>query len=291
MNQQALARLDSPAALLPTPAQRAAELLAAHEPQARALSELELIDALIDPLLGAAALLGHRNTLAHEDDLTLLCQGVAKLIQRRYPAFNLAEIREAILRGASGDYKTGRPDEVLLVSLPQIGDWLAGYQRVARAAAVLDAPKPEPPALPAPRIDYVGSVVDLVNLAHAGKLPAYTDERFDFGNLAYDWLKGIGAFTGWRPADYYADMQAEEAELVAVRAQDDRTTYTGRQAYNTFMAALTQGRLPDSHPLSNSVVNRCRKRVLREWLLEQAANDTDVAALLTRLETQKRAAS
>lgn len=285
MNQHQLARLDSPASLLTTPTQRAAELLQAAEPQARALPEADLADQLMEPLLGAAALLGHRNTLAHEDDLLLLAQGVAKMVQRRFAAFNLAEIREAILRGASGDYKTGQPGEILLVSLPAVAEWLAGYQKAARAAAV-EAARPIPKQLPAARIDYAGSVLDLVAQANAGKLPPYTDDQFDFGNLAYDWLKALGAFAGWRTGEQWADMQAEEAEAVAIEAQQHRDTYAGRQAYNIFLSALAKGVLPD-HPLSKSALNRCRKRVLREWLLEQAANETDVAALLAQLQEAK----
>ncbi len=284
MNQHQLARLDSPASLLPTPTQRATELLQAAEPQARALEETELIDALIDPLLGAATLLGHRNTLTDKDDVLLLAQGVAKMVQRRFPAFNLAEIREAMLRGASGDYKTGQPGEILLVSLPAVADWLTGYQKAARAAAVL-ASQPAPLLVAGPATDYAAEVAALVAQARATKLPGGLE--LDMGNVLYDWLKSIGAFTSWRPHDYYLDLRAQEADRVLEAARADRLSSSGRLQYNTFLAALNLGGLPDDHPLSRSVLNACRKRVLREWLMQHASEDTDMPALLAELQARQ----
>ncbi|MGI4736464.1 MAG: hypothetical protein ACRYG7_14915 [Janthinobacterium lividum] len=61
-----------------------------------------------------------------------------------------------------------------------------------------------------------------------------------------------------------------------------------RREYTSFLHVLTtQGQLPDAHPLSRSVVNACKKRVLREWLEHHATAGTNLVDFLTeRLTTQ-----
>lgn len=243
----------------------------------------DLVPFIGDLLNGAALLLGHRNALADIEDLDLMANGVASMIQRRFASFKPAELSEAFQRGASGEYC--QPGEVLFVSLPIIASWLEGYQRTARAAAVaLLSQQAQPKALLAPRIDYLGSVLDYVALAKVGELP--TGFELDMGNVLYAWLKQAGAFNGFRTAEQYAQMQQQETDrLLAVKLPESGAA---RREYTSFINALAdQGELPDAHPLSRSVVNACKKRLLREWLQHHAKAGTDIVKFITeRLAAQ-----
>lgn len=276
MSQLVLHRTDAQG-LTVLAARTPAALLASGEKKAKELTEAELTEELLTPLSQAATLLGHRHTLADPKDLYLMATTVARLIQRRFVAFNLAEIREAIERGAGGDYKAERT-EVLLVSGPAVADWLSSYQTRARAAAVAASQAPPMQLAPPPR-DYVADLTQLVALAAAGRLPKF--EKLD-GDL-YRWLKERGGLTGFRPADYYADMRAEEAERVmrrptALKAEDRRTAMSFRQQ-------CAQGIWPDGHALAKEVDRACRQRVLHEWACQHAAEETDLVALLAGLDT------
>jgi hypothetical protein len=271
MNQLVVHRNEVPA-LTVVASRTPAALLASGEKKAKELTETALAEELLTCLSQAAALLGHRNTLAEAKDLFLLATNAARMIQRRFVGFNLAEIREAIERGASGDYRTD-PTQVLLVSLPSIGDWLTGYQRAGRAAAVLAAQAPAPAPPPPPR-DFIADILALCKLAEEGRLPDY--EKLD-GEL-YQWLKERRQFTNFRPADYYADMRAEEAEHIMRRPLS--TSWLARRGQVSFREACKEGRWPQEHKLAEEVNRACRQRLLHEWLLQQAVEEIDVAALL-----------
>jgi hypothetical protein len=279
----------SPAsALLATsvPASLAPAVLAylADQQPVRELSFTELVPLIGDLLNGAALLMGHRNALADVDDLDLMATGVAALIQRRFGSLKPAELSEAFQRGASGEYLTD-PKELHQVALPCIAKWLDGYQARARAQVVAAAQQAaQPLALPAPRIDYVGSVVNYVALAKAGELPAGFD--LDIGNVLYTWLKEAGALNGFRTPEQYAQMQQQETDqLLAVKLPESGAE---RREYTSFIKALrASGELPDAHPLSRSVVNACKKRLLREWLEHHANAGTNIVDFLTeRLAAQ-----
>lgn len=248
----------------------------ADQEPVRQLPINELIPVVGDLLNGAALLMGHKNALAEFDDLELMAQGIAVMIQRRFGSFKPAELSEAFQRGASGEYRT--PGDILTVAMPTVASWLEAYQTKARAAVVAAAQQPASQlALPGPRIDYVGSLQDLVALAKAKQLPTGFD--LDLGNVLYTWLKESGALTGFRTADQYSQMRAEETDRLLARTVP--TTGTERLEYRTFTAALeAEGKLPDAHPLSRSVVNACKKRVLREWLHYVARWELDLADYL-----------
>lgn len=276
MSQHLTVSRNLPAGPTAIPAQTALQALQSGEPQARALSGDGLAAELMIPLSQAAALLGHRHTLADPMDLLLLAQESAALIQRQFAAFNLAEIREAIRRGASGRYRApGTRGDVLLVNLPGVGEWLQGYQAEARAAAVEQARKlAELPAGPPPPRAYVAELLSLYALAQAGRMPdAYTLD----GSL-YTWVKERGQFTNFRPAEYYADLRAEEAERVM--RQPKSVNWQERRGQTSFAQACAAGNWPEGHPLANDVNRACRQRLLHEWLLQHAADETDLAALL-----------
>jgi len=261
-------------AVVPPSQSAAVAAYQADQDTARELPLNELIPIVGDLLNGAALLMGHKNALADLDDLDLMAQGIAVMIRRRFGSFKPAELSEAFQRGASGEYR--KEGDLFTVALPTVAGWLSAYQTKARAAVVLASQAPHL-ALPAPRIDYVGSVLDLVVLARAGQLPAGFD--LDFGNVLYTWLKASGALTGFRTADQYSQMRAEETDRLLARTVP--ASGPERLELRTFTAALeAEGKLPESHPLSRSVVNACKKRVLREWLEYFAQGEYDVAGFL-----------
>jgi hypothetical protein len=250
------------------------------------LNPLEVGKAFARLLSRTALLLGHK-TWQDEAELFVLASSCAETMQRRFPGFKWEEVDEAMKRGASGEYKQD-PKDVLYLSLPTVASWLEAYQRTARAFAVAAVTATNQlPAAPPPTVDYIGSVVGMVEQARETCLPV--GYELDLGNQVYDWLKSVGAFTGWRPADYYAEMRAQETDKLL--AEHKATKGAERIEYNTFLAALNLGKLPDAHPLSRSVVNACKKRVLREWLMQHAADETDVHALLTDLTNQHKQAA
>jgi hypothetical protein len=267
-------------ALLPAsvPAQVRAAALALTEGGAPVsqLSTDELGDLLVTALPGLAFLLGHRQQFTKSADIDAMADAVAEVIHRRFGRLNWGEISQALRRGVTGEWPL-KENDVLLVSLPHITHWLDCYCREARAEAqlalqALPAPKPTPP-----QIDYVGSVENYVALARAGELP--TGFELDLGNVLYSWLKEVGAFTGFRTSEQYAQMQAEEAERLLSKTIPAKGAE--RREYTTFLNALAdQGELPESHPLSRSVVNACKKRVLREWLEYFAEGEWDLAGFL-----------
>jgi hypothetical protein len=277
MSSTALALHQPPALVLPAsvpaPIRAAAEALQAGPPVAT-LSTDELGDHLVVLLPALALLLGHSKTLTKSADIDALADAVAEMIHRRFARLNLVEIGQALRRGASGEWPRGEHD-VLLVSLPHVTHWLSCYCREGRAEAQL-ALQTAQLALPAPappQIDYVGSVGNYLALAAADELPVGFE--LDTGNLLYTWLKRLGALNGFRTAAQYADMQAEEADRLL--STTIPASGTERREYTTFLNALaTQGALPDAHPLSRSVVNACKKRVLREWLEHHAQAGTNI---------------
>jgi len=270
-------------ALLPAtlPASLAPAALAylADQLSVRELPITDLIPLIGDLLNGAALLMGHRNALADVDDLDLMANGVAAMVQRRFGSLKPAELSEAFQRGASGEYLS-EPGEFNQVALPCVAKWLEGYQTKARAQVVATMQQAtQRPALPAPRIDYVGSVQNYLALAKAGELPTGFD--LDLGNVLYTWLKEASAFNGFRTAEQYAEMRQQETDcLLAVQLPESGAA---RREYTTFVSALVAtGELPESHPLSRSVVNACKKRLLREWLEHHAQAGTDIVDFLTQ---------
>jgi hypothetical protein len=260
-----------------------AKALAARQADSLPLAQLSPVDvgkAFARLLSRTALLLGHK-TWQDEAELFVLASSCAETMQRRFPGFKWEEVDEAMKRGASGEYKQD-PKDVLYLSLPTVASWLEAYQRTARAFAVAAVTAASQlPAPPPPEVEYEMSVLDLIHLGRRGALPQ--GYELDLGNQIYEWLKGIGAFTNWRPAEYYVEMRGEETDKLL--AEQKSTKGAERIEYNTFLAALGQGHLPEGHPLSRSVLNACKKRVLREWLMEHVENDTDIVPHLLRLSS------
>ena len=255
------------------------------EPTVGAMA-VEDVTKLFNQLLSRAAmLLGHK-TWQDAAELVVLARACAELVQRRYRGLKPAEIMLAMDRGAAGEYKT-KPDEVVYVQLPAVTAWLYAYQTTVRHEAIQAKRKADeaPPALqlmPARR-DYVAELAGLVAKAQASKLPAASD--LDFANVLYDWLKSIGALLASRwpiePPDYEAIRAEEAAALMERPSPLDKTE---RRQFHTFIDILADGgKWPAGHPLAKTVGNACKKRVLREWLMQCAAEETNVPALLAPL--------
>ena len=274
-----------PAAAVPAPLASIAAAFRSDEPTVGAMA-VEDVTKLFNQLLSRAALLLGHKTWQDGAELYVLARSCAEMAQRRYRALKPGELVLAMDRGAAGEYKA-KPDEVVYVQLPSVSAWLYAYQTTARHEAIKALRKAEEAApvlllAPPPR-DYVAELLALIAQANAGKLPAA--EKLDFANVLYEWLKAGGALAAscWPagPPDYEAIRAEEAAALIEGPSPLNKTE---RRQRSTFIDILADGGAwPAGHPLARTVGNACKKRVLREWLLQCAAEETDVPALLARL--------
>lgn len=273
--------------MVPPSVQEAAMLLTMPDQYpARAMGTDDLIDALLEPLAVVPMLLGHSKSLLKGEDLVMLATAVADMVQRHFPAFRVGEIGLALRRGCSGEWQ--KPGEILLPSLPCIRSWLQAYQDTSRARAikVLEGAhaQQQQRLLPAPVIDYPAEVAALAEWATdhatpehpAGKFP----EPLDQGNVLYNWLKKVGAFHGFLTWEKYERMRWKESMRRAKQPPADLLQYRQGQQ---FWELLRAGKWQDGHPFADSVVNACRKRLLREWLYYHLGRGTDLRALLTEM--------
>ncbi|TGE08275.1 hypothetical protein [Hymenobacter fodinae] len=271
---------------VPASIQHAAVLATQAQPQARELGPEDLADALLEPIQGVAFLLGHSKKLKKEEDLNLMADAVAELILRKFPAFRVGEICLALRRGASGEWQ--REGEVLLVSLPCITHWLQSYQDSTRGEAMrllhLEQQNQQLQLAPVNMETlYPQQLADLAaGYLATGTLP----EQLDLGHLMYDWLKRIGATDGFRTGAQYAAMHAEETEKMLPKSLPfDREK---RRDFQSFAAALEANQWPKDHPLAKDVISNCKKRVLREYVIEHAERGTDLRSMLEQLAADAR---
>jgi hypothetical protein len=273
-------------AALPEVSAPLAPVLAAFAGDERVVGALVVEDVtkLFNQLLSRAALLLGHKTWQDGAELYVLARSCAELVHRKFRGLKPAEIALAMDRGASGEYKA-KADEVVYVQLPAITAWLYAYQTTARHEAIKalrKADEAELLALPAPVRDYAGEAAALVQQADAGALPPA--HALDFGNVLYDWLKSIGALRAdvWpiEPPDYNTIRVEETDFLLTSPPPADKFERRGRAG---FLETLLAGQWPEGHPLAKTVANACKKRVLREWVIQCAAEETDVPTLLAGL--------
>jgi len=268
-----------PATLSPQ-IRNAAELLLSQEPTAKSYTALDLRTELYRPMSAVAMLLGHSNSLAEGKDLQMMGTALAAVIHRRFPSFRMPEITEALVRGASGEWPL--PNGFLAPTLPNFTHWLVCYQQQCRSEALkalqkvaeheqqLRLPKPNYEA------DLPAAVAELAeHVRHCGSFPT----PLDGGNLAYDWLKRIGAFSGFKTANQYADMMRKESIALTRTRPSDQSK---RKQVASFAVLLRQG-WPAQHPMAITVANNCKKRLLREWVRYHVARKTDLHTWLTEL--------
>ncbi|TGE23507.1 hypothetical protein [Hymenobacter metallicola] len=264
---------------------QAAALVLSDEPAANTFTSVELRKALYQPLSAVALLLGHNNALADAKDLKVMGTALAAVVHRRFPALKLAEINEALIRGASGEWLL--PNGFLAPSLPNFTHWLASYQASCRADALkaLQAVAEQQHQLPVPsfELELPAAVAQLAQ--HVAKL-GYFPHPLDAGNLAYTWLKSVGAFSGFKTPEQYQEMLRKES-IKLTRAQSIEKQQ--RRQVKTFAQQLRFG-WPAEHPLATTVINNCKKRVLKEWIRYHIARRTDLFTWLTELSRNPKAA-
>ena len=274
-----------PAGLQPS-VQSAALLLCSEQSAVSRVATADLIDDLFEPLSMVPFLLGHSKTLLSGKDLLVLSTAVAEMVQRDFPALKLLEISAALRQGCSGKWK-GEKD-ILQCSLPQIASWLRSYQLSQRAPAlkVLQAAAEQQLLLPPPDLSagYPQLIAELAAWASDNATPEHPIARFpeplDQGNVLYHWLKKVGAFNGFKTAAQYVDMRRKEAILRAQRPPQSMDDY--RHA-RSFWDLLRAGKWPKDHPFADSVVNACRKRLLRDWIKYHLSIGTDLEQHLHQL--------
>jgi len=283
MNTSLTLSAQGPLPALPASIAPAAEAYAANELPV-GMQSLADVGKLFNRLLSRAALLLGHKTWQDEAELFALASACAALMHRKFAGLKPAEIALAIDKGAAGEYKA-KAEDVVYVQLPAITSWLYAYQTTARHEAIKALRKAEESdvlALPAPVRDYAAEVVQLVTLADAGGLPPAPE--LDFGNVLYDWLKAIGAFRdGYWPAGTpdYGSIRVEETD--ALLSEPPSADVLERRRRAGFLDMLLTGQWPEGHPLARTVANACKKRVLREWAIQYAAEEADAAAILAGL--------
>lgn len=278
-----LARI--PSAQLPALPPAVAAAAQAYQADELPVSKLAVneVGKLFARLLSRSALLLGHKSWQDEDELFVLAASCAEMVQRRFPAYKPAEIDMALRRGASGEFRL-KPDEVVYVGLQTVADWLAAYQVKARAEVVKQLQKAHEAEsqklLPEGHTDRVEWRVKMLmghyQQAKDGHLPAGFD--LDPGNALYDWVKALGLLRNFRTPEEYEQMRLEEADNVL--ADIDMARREERQRATSFAVALDANRWPAEHPLARSVVNACKKRILREWLMERVMEDADLDTLL-----------
>lgn len=263
---------------------QAAALLLSEQPTALSFTSVDLRKALYQPLSAVAFLLGHSNSLADAKDLKLMGTALAAVIHRRFPSFRMAEISEALVRGASGEWPL--PNGFLAPTLPNFTHWLVCYQQQCRSKALETlqqlAAAEQQRLLPTPTIaedEFPAAVAQLA--AHVAKLGTFPSD-LDNGNLGYEWLKRVGAFNGFKTQAEYLAMQHKEAW----RMSRQRSADVGkRNAVKSFAVAIRRG-WPAGHPMEASLHNNCKKLLLREWIRYHVARKTDLLTWLTELSQQ-----
>ncbi|MCB2379827.1 hypothetical protein LGH70_19680 [Hymenobacter sp. BT635] len=265
---------------------QAAALVLSQEPAANTFTSVELRKALYQPLSAVALLLGHNNALAEAKDLKVMGTALAAVVHRRFPALKLAEITEALIRGASGEWLL--PNGFLAPSLPNFTHWLSSYQATCRAdalKALQTAAEAERKQLPAPTFEHELPAA-VAQLARQVATLGYFPNPLDAGNLAYNWLKSVGAFSGFKTPEQYQEMMRKES-INLTKAQSLEKDV--RRQVKTFAHQLRHG-WPAEHPLATTVINNCKKRVLREWIRYHVARGTDLLTWLTDLSHNSKAA-
>lgn len=265
---------------------RAAALLLSGQPTAVSLTSVELRKSLYHSMSAVALLLGHSNSLSDAKDLKVMGTALAAVVHRRFPAFTLAEIGEAFIRGASGEWPL--PNGFLAPTLPNFTHWLVCYQNACRSEALRAlqaAAEAEQKQLPPPdyRLQLPAAVAQLA--AHVARL-GYFPPDLDAGNLAYEWLKGLGVFNGFKTKAEYLALQHKEAWRMSRQRSADRGQ---RHEIKSFAQAIRRG-WPAGHPLEASLQNNCKKRLLREWIRYHVARKTDLLTWLTDLSQHAQAA-
>jgi hypothetical protein len=275
-----------PAGLMPGVTE-AALMLASGSPQLRQMSSVAVADELLEVIELVPFLLGHNKQLLEDDDLLMLAKATAEMVQRSFPGLTIGEVGLAFRRGASGEWQ--QPNELLQASLPCFRRWLTAYQKSDRAAAVAALQKGEQQLLsrqqlmlPAPDV-AAGYSAQVQALAEHHRQHRSFPESLDSGNLLYEWLKKIGAFTGFKTQQQFAAMLRKEA---LQQAAERAAGHVGKQI-TSFGEQLRRG-WPAGHPLANTVATACKKRLLREWLCYHNARGTDYLTLLSGLQDKHR---
>jgi hypothetical protein len=208
------------------------------------------------------------------------------MLQRDFPALKLIEVAAALRQGCSGKWKAEK--EVMLCSLPQIASWLRSYQLSQRAPAlkVLQAAAERQLQLPPPDLSagYPQQVAELAAWASDNATPEHPAGRFpeplDQGNILYDWLKMVGAFDGFKTKEQYTLMLRKEALIRSKQPPGGLEEYRYGRAFKDHLRA---GKWPENHPFADSIVNACRKRLLKEWMYYHLGRGTDIVQHLHQL--------
>jgi hypothetical protein len=268
---------------LPPAVQSAALLLCNPEARpVRALDTDTLTGELFQPVEMVPFLLGHSQTLLAGKDLFVMATAVAEMVQRDFPALTLPEVAAAMRRGCSGEWK--KEKDLLLAALPSIRSWLKAYTTGSRAQALQALQLAEQQqqqvhllSLPArlPELDYPQQIAaGMARMKRAGRL-----QQLDYTGVYYAWLKKIGAFAGFGDA---RRMMIKECWLLVRHRRLD-------EAQRSFKAELRKG-WPAGHPLADTVLLACKKRLLGEWIHYHNARGTDMQTWLQQLAHRAAAA-
>lgn len=256
---------------------RAAELVLSEQPSVKYFSSEELKDELYEPMSAVAFLLGHSNVLASGKSLQLMGTALAAVIHRRFPALKLAEITEAFVRGASGEWPL--PNGFLAPTLPNFTHWLVCYQEQCRSRALqeLRGLQEAQRQLPPPTIDESNLPALVARWAQDFQRTGTFPPDLDPLNLVYDWLKRIGGFAGFKTPAQYAKLIRKESIKLSRHRQG---SLGERNALKSFREQLRRG-WPQDHPLAKSVRNNCKKALLREWIRYKLSVNFDFEKVLT----------
>lgn len=255
---------------------------------------VDLADSALDVLVGKGisdckVLMGYPGVLRETKDLNDMVTAVGNMLRRRHRYLRTAEVPLVFRMGAEGEFVQPKDNFPAGLPLPMFTAWFSRYRDHTRAQALLNAEAAEaerppctvlPPTHPVVLRAYAHQIIAGVQKVVA--VGRYKD--FDEGHVLYDMLKYLGLFDVLYTLADKQQMWQEELALV----QKNLTGYGRAKRIETFQDALAElGRPPERDPITWATIRACKKRTMKEWVMECVVNETDVGNLLMHLvETQ-----
>lgn len=235
-------------------------ILAAYTaPKIATVSDIELDAFILRQINQALVLLGHSNTLKNTDEQASMSDAFTELIKGKFSFLTLEDIALVFKMGIQGEFKL-KPEEVVMISITQISQWLKYYHKKTRAEVIAqlkpaEAPKGKPEGYN-PETDFNA----LLQKVKAGDPVTDTEWVCQTGQH-YERLNNSNAFnlsTQQRQVIYQEEREKRKEAGQADNLQRKKDT---RFAFLAFM----EGQAGDNQ-FEKEVKTNCKIRVFREYV-------------------------
>lgn len=239
-------------------------LKAYTEPKIATLPDIELDAFVLRQINQALLLLGHSKQLQTEQEQAIMSDAISSLVREKYSFLTLKDIELAFQMATRGEFKTS-PEDVVMVNLEKVSQWLKTYHRKNRAEVISNL-KPAEPTKQKPE-DY-NPELDLdsfVQKVRAGQEITETEWICQTAQH-YDRLNKSGAFTitnEQRKAIYQEEREKLQEE------GKNRMLHISTETRFLFRA-FVEGQTGENQ-YEKEVKTNCKIRVFREYV-QQLAN-------------------